>query len=107
MKTKDTILNLLEDIPKLRDSDNKLICNYWWLELKSKKIDPDNLSCKEFLSMYAESKLTNAETIRRTRAQIQEDKKYQHLRGEKYLLRQTKIQDSWREKLGYTPKTYE
>tara|TARA_R110002020_G_scaffold34706_4_gene105438 strand:+ start:1205 stop:1522 length:318 start_codon:yes stop_codon:yes gene_type:complete len=99
MKTKEIIKNLLIKYPNLKDSDNKLIANYWNLELKNKNKDIDNMTASDLLSMYASSQLTNTESIRRMRAKLQED--YPELRGKAYQLRKGKIQDKWREDLGY------
>ena len=57
------------------------------------------MTASELLSMYANSKLTNAETIRRMRAKLQED--VPSLRGKAYELRKGTIQDQWRKDLGY------
>tara|TARA_R110001583_G_scaffold22461_3_gene84302 strand:+ start:4032 stop:4349 length:318 start_codon:yes stop_codon:yes gene_type:complete len=100
MKTKEIIKNLLIKYPNLKDSDNKLIANYWNLELKNKNKDIDNMTASDLLSMYASSQLTNTESIRRMRAKLQED--YPELRGKAYQLRKGKIQDKWRKDLGYT-----
>ena len=99
MKTKEVIQQLLTKYPNLKDNDNKLIANYWNLELKNKNIDINIMTASELLSMYANSKLTNAETIRRMRAKLQED--VPSLRGRAYELRKGTIQDKWRKDLGY------
>ena len=49
--------------------------------------------------MYAQSQLTNAETIRRMRAKLQEE--VPSLRGRAYELRKGTIQEKWRKDLGY------
>ena len=54
---------------------------------------------QQLLTMYAQSQLTNAETIRRMRAKLQED--VPSLRGRAYELRKGTIQDKWRKDLGY------
>jgi hypothetical protein len=99
MKTKEVIKELLMNHPKLRDSDNNLISTYWFKELQLKGIDTKNITAFELLKMYADSKLTNAETIRRMRAKLQED--YDSLRGEKYNLRKGVLQENFRKELGY------
>ena len=99
MKTKETIKKLLENKPHLRDSDNRLICTYWFMELKRKEIDPNKINGLEFMQLYAESKLTNTETIRRQRAKLQEE--CPELRGKVYEDRQGVIQNKWRKDLGY------
>lgn len=99
MKTKETIQQLLIKYPNLKDNDNKLIANYWDLELKNKNKDVSEMSASDLLSMYANNHLTNAETIRRMRAKLQED--FPLLRGKAYKLRKGAIQEKWRKDLGY------
>jgi len=76
-KQKDLIIQLLSQYPHLRDDDNKLIATVWKIELKS-----NSHTALEFLQMYADKLLTNAESIRRCRAKIQELSP--ELRGVKY-----------------------
>ena len=102
IKVKETVENLLRKREHLRDDDNKLIASYWWLELKSKNIDINELSALEFLEMYSKCSLTNAESIRRIRQKLQEEKEF--LRGHKYYERKGKIQDKWKKELGYNSK---
>ena len=99
MKAKDKVRNLLTNNKRLRDSDNKLIATFWYQELKMRGIDTNEITGFELLELFAESKLTNAETIRRIRAKLQETNK--ELRGSKYNLRQGKLKDDWRKELGY------
>ena len=99
MKTKEVIKQLLLDKPHLRDNDNRLICTYWFMELTRKNIDPNKINALEFMQYYANSKLTNTETIRRQRAKLQEE--HPELRGEAYNARKGILQDKWRSELGY------
>ena len=99
MKAKDKVRNLLINNKRLRDSDNKLIATFWFQELKMRGIDTNEITGFELLELFAESKLANAETIRRIRAKLQETNK--ELRGSKYNLRQGKLKDDWRKELGY------
>ena len=99
MKTKETIKNILLNKPHLRDNDNKLICTYWFRELANKNINAKDITALEFLHKYADNKLTNAETIRRMRAKLQEE--CPELRGRAYAIRKGKVQDQWRKDLGY------
>ena len=62
-------------------------------------MNPSELSAYEMLCMFAESKLTNPETIRRMRQKLQEQHK--ELRGKKYQERKGTIQKSILEQLGY------
>ena len=99
MKTKKVIEQLLIKTPHLKDSDNKLIATYWFRELEHKGLDAKEITAFDFLKQYAESQLTNAETIRRMRAKLQEEKP--ELRGRVYNARKGIIQDKWRNELGY------
>jgi hypothetical protein len=99
MKTKKVIEALLRKTPRLKDSDNKLIATYWFRELEYKGLKAKEITAYDFLKQYAESQLTNAETIRRMRAKLQEEKP--ELRGKVYNSRKGIIQDKWRNDLGY------
>lgn len=99
MKTKETIKMLLEKYPSLKDSDNRLVVNYWNLELQHKGFDVSKMSASDLMKMYADSKLTNTESIRRSRQKLQQE--HPELRGKIYNLRQGKEQDKWKENLGY------
>ena len=99
MKTKETIKKILLEKPHLRDNDNKLIAAYWYRELIHKNIDTKSITALDFLHKYADNELTNAETIRRMRAKLQEENPA--LRGRAYAIRKGKIQDKWRRDLGY------
>tara|TARA_R100001530_G_scaffold133380_1_gene106695 strand:- start:1719 stop:2027 length:309 start_codon:yes stop_codon:yes gene_type:complete len=99
MKTKEIVRNLLENKPHLRDSDPKLISTYWWMELKDKKINVNEITGFEFMQMFADSKLTNIKTIERMRRKLQEE--CPELRGKVYNARKGKIQDQWKKELGY------
>lgn len=66
---KDKVIKLLTEYPHLREDDNKLIANIWHQECKGNNV----------LQLYAENKLTNAESIRRSRQKIQQENP--HLRG--------------------------
>ena len=96
---KEKVKSLLMNNPSNRDSDNKLIANYWHFELLKKGVDLNELSAFDLLKHYAESKLTNAESIRRMRAKLQEE--HPELRGKKYQLRQTTLKNKVRKELGY------
>lgn len=99
MKTKEIIKKILLEKPHLRDNDNRLIAAFWYRELKLQGVDLEGVTALDFLHKYADNKLTNAESIRRMRAKIQEEEpKY---RGEKYYVRKGTLQDKWRNDLGY------
>tara|TARA_B100001094_G_C18073617_1_gene741416 strand:- start:670 stop:978 length:309 start_codon:yes stop_codon:yes gene_type:complete len=99
MKTKEIVRELLTIKPHLRDNDNMLIAAYWWKELKRKEIDPNKMNGLEFMQMFANNKLTNLKTIERMRRKLQED--CPELRGKIYAARKGKIQDKWKQDLGY------
>jgi len=72
-KTKyDYILHLLEKYPQNRDSDETLISNMWYNELKQQGTDSREITGFQLLEMLAANKLTPPETIRRIRQKIQE-----------------------------------
>ena len=99
MKAKDKVKNLLIKYPHFRDSDNKLIAAYWFEELKRNGMNPNEMSGMDFLHYFADSKLTNSETIHRCRRKAQEQNK--ELRDKNYEVRQDKMQKQWRKDLGY------
>jgi hypothetical protein len=102
MKTKEIIKQMMLDKPHLKDNDNKLIAAYWFRELKHLNIDSKTITALDFLHKYANAELTNAETIRRMRAKLQEE--HPELRGRAYEIRQETIQNKWRNDLGYDSK---
>jgi hypothetical protein len=89
---KEKVKILLEENPHLRDSDERLIANIWFNE--SNGVDYKY----QFLLLYSQGKLTNAESIRRCRQKIQEE--CEHLRGTLYFKRQLN-QDKIKQELGY------
>lgn len=99
MRAKDKVKNLLTKYPHFRDSDNKLIAAYWFEELKRKGVNPDEISGMELLHYFANSQLTNSETIHRCRRKAQEENT--ELRGKSYQTRKDKMQKQWRKDLGY------
>jgi hypothetical protein len=103
MKTKETIIRLLEKYPSLKDDDSRLIANYWNEELIHKGVDIKKLTATDFIKMFSNRELTNPETIRRTRAKLQEENP--DLRGKIYKLRQVDCQKDWQEQLGYMAKS--
>ena len=70
---KDRVKALLVKHPHLRDSDNKLIATMWKYDLIAGNRDIHFTCANEFLTLYADGKLTNSETIRRVRQKIQEE----------------------------------
>jgi hypothetical protein len=78
----------------LKDNDLRLTANIWHTELAQLG------GVKEdFLKFYASGKVSQAPSIKRERARIQElEPKY---RGLKYAKRQGEYQDKWKKDLGY------
>lgn len=89
MKLKDHIRDLLIKSPELRDDDQRLIANIWLKKIGGtpKAIQ---MSGYDFLFLFATSKLTSPESIRRCRQKIQEEEP--ELRGKSYQARHTKAE---------------
>lgn len=83
---KDRVNSLLIKYPHLRDSDNKLIATMWKFDIMNRGLRTGIVTAHEFLELYAQEQLTNAETIRRVRQKIQEENP--ELRGINYNFRQ-------------------
>lgn len=90
---KNKVLHLLENVPSLRDDDNRLILNVWALENPNLKSET---SFKYFANEFAANKLSSTESIRRVRQKMQE--LHPHLRGQKWIARH-KHQESIKEEL--------
>ena len=84
---------------ELKDDDKQLIAQIWMSELNKIGVDPKKISGFQLLQIFIRNKLSNPETIRRTRQKLQEEHSY--LRGKKYKLRQTKLQEKQKKELGY------
>jgi len=96
LHNKEVIIELLTNKEHLRDNDQALIANIWWRELVTQ--GKDKLTAFEMLKVFSEGKLSNPESIRRSRQKIQEEQP--ELRGESYRARHRE-QDSVKEQLGY------
>jgi len=96
LHNKDVIIDLLTNKEYLRDNDQALIANIWWRELVTQ--GKDKSSAFEMLKVFSEGKLSNPESIRRSRQKIQEEQP--ELRGKSYRERH-KEQDNVKEQLGY------
>lgn len=83
-QTKDKVRLLLQQIPKLRDNDYKLMATYYVNELGGEE-KVKKMNAYEFLTLFAEAKITHPETIRRNRASIQATEP--ELRGTTYTER--------------------
>ena len=83
LHNKEIIIELLTNKMHLRDNDQALIANIWWRELMAQGIEKS--SAYDFLKIFAEGKLSNPESIRRSRQKIQEEEP--SLRGDNYYER--------------------
>jgi len=84
-KSKDIVEKLLTEQPHLRDDDNKLLASVWYIQIKQMEGQPMQMSGSDVLSLIAHKKLANAESVRRSRAKLQEINP--ELRGEIYASR--------------------
>ena len=88
----ELVENLLENNPELRDSDQRLVANIWWLTLnttlKHKFQGYELESFKILLELYSGGDLPNEQSIRRLLRKLQEEKP--ELRGKVYELRHQK-----------------
>ena len=92
--TKETVRRWIQKFPELRDNDNRLVASIWNREVKALGIQ----SAEFLLKALADGKLTNPESIRRSRQQLQEQ--HPELRGELYKEKQAK-QTVIQNELGY------
>lgn len=82
--------------PETMDSDLKLMCNIWSEEMFSKTgRTTKELSAHELLCMLALKELSNPESIRRSRVELQ--KKNIELRGKTWDKRNNKMQKDWKD----------
>jgi hypothetical protein len=83
--TTERVKTLLQSHPHLRDDDNRLIANILRQDIINAGYDPKLISGQGVLKLIAEGRLTNTESIRRSRADLQ--KVNEKLRGNKYKLK--------------------
>ena len=86
--TSNIVTHYLRTCERLRDSDEKLIATIWNIELLRNKIKSNKITGYDFLKLFSEGKLTNPESIRRSRCKIQE--LHPELRGKSYKNRKDK-----------------
>jgi hypothetical protein len=89
---KDNVRFLLQNNPALRDSDMKLIATFYFHELGKEQID--SMNAYTLLTKMSSSKMTNFETIRRLRMQLQQHN--EDLRGAEYKNRKKRIDPAFR-----------
>ena len=97
MKTKDKVKYWLKKDESLKDDDERLCANIWAMEIQELKYE-----YKDFLELYSRKQLTFAPSIKRARAKLQEENP--QYRGATYNKRQGKLQNEWRNSLGYPDK---
>lgn len=73
------IIELLVKHEHLRDSDDKLVANFWIVELGG-SAESGKMPAYDFLQKYANGELTTADTITRIRRKVQTE--HPELRGE-------------------------
>ena len=86
---------LLEQKPETRDDDKKLMANLWAM-----MVGIDNMKVNSglwLLRQYVNGDLPNPDSITRCRRKLQEE--FPHLRGERYLERQAKLEPEVRNEM--------
>jgi hypothetical protein len=89
---KDKVKHLLLTNPALLDNDMKLIATYYFHEIGKEEID--SLNAYELLTKISSSKITNFETIRRLRMQLQQHD--ESLRGSEYKNRKKRVDPTFK-----------
>jgi hypothetical protein len=89
---KDKVRFLLQTNPTLRNSDMKLIATFYFHEIGKEQID--SMNAYDLLTKMSSSKVTNFETIRSLRTQLQRDD--ENLRGSEYKNRKKRIDPAFR-----------
>ena len=95
-KQKDFILQVLEDYKETRDCDNKLIARIWHIQI-SDRIERGVVGTKKPLALLYNGELIAPTSIIRVRRLLQI--KFEHVRGEKYIKRATKLEEQARESI--------
>ncbi len=99
-KSKDIVEKLLKEQPHLRDDDNKLLASVWYIQIRHMNMLPEDISGYKVLDLVANKKLANAESVRRSRAKLQELRT--DLRGKIYASRHNHIVDVKEELKSFT-----
>jgi hypothetical protein len=89
---KDKVRFLLQTNPVLRDNDMKLIATYYFHEIGKEQID--TMNAYDLLTKISSSKMTNFESIRRLRMQLQQND--EELRGSEYKNRKKRVDPTFR-----------
>lgn len=82
------VKELLERHPHLRDNDEKLCANFWYIEAG---LYTKDMSAYDFIQMYSERRITLSDSITRMRRKIQEETP--ELRGQLWEKRHKKEED--------------
>ena len=90
-QTKERVKTLLQTHSHLRDNDPRLICNVWADDMQRINLHPRQATAEEFMLQFIAGNITNPESIRRSRAKLQEEHK--ELRGKIYEQRHNKSED--------------
>ena len=89
---KDKVRFLLQTNPALRDNDMKLIATYYFHEIGKEEID--SMNAYDLLTKISSSKMTNFESIRRLRMNLQQHD--EELRGSEYKNRKKRIDPTFK-----------
>ena len=89
---KDKVRFLLKSNPALRDNDMKLIATYYFHEIGKEEID--SMNAYDLLTKISSSKMTNFESIRRLRMNLQQHD--EELRGSEYKNRKKRIDPTFK-----------
>jgi len=82
---RDKVLFLLKELPEARNNDMKLAFTFWFYEVG--KEDMQVMSTLDFCAKASNGRLTNYETIRRARIELQ--KQFEELKGEGFGKKKT------------------
>ena len=96
--TKQRVMYFLKRYEALRDDDDNLIATILLNDLKKLNLNSKEITAYEFLEIFSKGKLTNPESIRRSRAKLQEE--FPELRGKNYQARKSNSSQI-RKELGY------
>lgn len=83
--TRDKVLLLLKELPETRNNDMKLAFTFWFYEVGKEQMWA--MSTLDFCAKGSNGRLTNYETIRRARIELQ--KKFEELKGEGFGKKKT------------------
>lgn len=96
-----TVKKVLENVPECRDNDFLLILKVW--AIQNPKLRNKDLTFIEFSKGFLDGKYAHTESIRRSRAKLQEE--LPELRGESYNKRHG-LQDEVKEDLNDMAELY-